>query len=129
MIEISHLAVCGPASFAYHPSLPPSPSPPLFYTAVQISNLRLYHHVLRLSSSISQATSSSVRNFITATFNIAITNQSIYLLFSPKKMRHNHLKLTKDKTMNFKDKLKLFRHWSIDPCLFSGTWVIMFVCR
>ena len=29
----------------------------------------------------------------------------------------------------FLDKLKLFRLWSIDLCLFSGTWVVMFICR
>ena len=29
----------------------------------------------------------------------------------------------------FLDKLKLFRLWSIDLCLFSGTWVVLFICR
>ena len=29
----------------------------------------------------------------------------------------------------FLDKLKLFRLWSTDLCLFSGTWVVMFICR
>ena len=29
----------------------------------------------------------------------------------------------------FLDKLKLFRLWSIDLCLFSSTWVVMFICR
>ena len=61
-----------------HPSPPPSPTTVLH------------------SCSISQATSSSVRNSFSGTFDIVIINPSIELLFSTEIMRQHHLKLTKD---------------------------------
>ena len=61
-----------------HPSPPPSPTTVLH------------------SCSISQATSSSVRNSFSGTLDIVIINPSIELLFSTEIMRQHHLKLTND---------------------------------